>query len=80
MIGTVMGCCRGYGYGHGPWCSHNGPGVGYVDAPPSYGGLRRRRRYDEEAPSAHLEDVEGEVREVRHLLEDLRASPEDARS
>jgi hypothetical protein len=79
MIGTVMGCCRGYGYGHGPWCWHNEPEVGYVDAPP-YGGPRRRRRFDEEALSAHLEDLEDEVREVRRLLEELRASREDARS
>jgi hypothetical protein len=78
MIGTtVMGCC--HGYGHGPWCWRDDPGVGYLDTPPPYGGPRRRRRFDEEALAAHLEDLEDEVREVRRLLEDLRASREDTR-
>lgn len=78
MIGTVMGCCHGHGYGPRYW--HNEPGIGYRDAPPPYGGPRRRRRSDEEALAAHLEDLEDEVQEVRRLLEDLRASRENARS
>lgn len=75
MIGTLMACCRGYGH----WCWHRDPGVGYVDAPPTYGGPRHHRRSDEEALSAHLEELEDEVREVRRRLGDLRASRQDAR-
>jgi hypothetical protein len=78
MIGTAMGCC--YGHGHGPWCWHDDLRGDCLDAPPRYGGARRRRRYDEGALAAHLEDLEDEVGEVRRLLEDLRASREGAGS
>lgn len=78
MIGTGMGCC--YGHGRGPWCWHNDLRLDYLDYPPPYGGPRRRRRYDEEALAAHLEDLEDEVGEVRRLLEELRASREGGRS
>jgi hypothetical protein len=76
--GEEMGCC--YRYGHGPGCWHGDPGVDYYDYPPPYGGPRRRRRFDEETLAAHLEDLEDEVRDVRRLLEELRASRQEARS
>jgi hypothetical protein len=73
-----MGCCSRYG--HGPGCWHGDPRVDYFDYPLPYGGPRRRRRCDEETLAAHLDDLEEEVREVKRLLEDLRASREGSPS
>jgi hypothetical protein len=55
------------------------PRVDHNDHPPFH-GPRRRRRFDEKALAAHLEDLEDEVRNGRRMLDELPGSRVKVRS